>query len=413
MIAVNRLLILIFVILFPISAMAQNRNAVAADFQAWLGSTVWPKAQRAGVSRSTFETALSGVTPKWDLPDLVIPGERADTTQRQAEFRPPAGYFAAGSLNTNANTGRQLMQRHAQTLARIERQTGVPAQIIVAIWGRESSFGNARIPHNAFQILSTKGFLSTRASYFTDELIAALQMVERGYASPAAMKSSWAGALGQPQFMPSNYLKYAADGNGDGRADIWGSADDTLASIGAYLRDHGWSAGRDWGFEVNVPNTVSCAMEGPHQARRISDWAAMGIARVNGRPFPTAEARENGFLLMPAGRYGPAFVVTSNFTVLKAYNESDVYALFVGHVGDRMRYGVGGFSSGWSALDSFSRSDVRAMQQKLEAQGYDVGGADGLIGNRTRGAIGTWQTRNGMAATCYPNRAMLTAIAQQ
>ncbi len=305
------------------------------------------------------------------------------------------------------------MQRHAQTLARIERQTGVPAQIIVAIWGRESSFGNARIPHNAFQILSTKGFLSTRASYFTNELIAALQMVERGYASPAAMKSSWAGALGQPQFMPTNYLKYAADGNGDGRADIWGSADDTLASIGAYLRDHGWSAGRDWGFEVNVPNTVSCAMEGPHQARRISDWAAMGITRVNGRSFPAAEARENGFLLMPAGRYGPAFVVTSNFTVLKAYNESDVYALFVGHVGDRMRYGVGGFSSGWSALDSFSRSDVRAMQQKLEAQGYDVGGADGLIGNKTRGAIGAWQTRNGMAATCYPNRAMLTAIAQQ
>ncbi|MCK0120968.1 lytic murein transglycosylase [Loktanella sp. F6476L] len=393
--------------------MAQNRNAVAADFQVWLGSTVWPKAQRAGVSRSTFETALSGVTPKWDLPDLVIPGERADTTQRQAEFRPPAGYFAAGSLNTNANTGRQLMQRHAQTLARIERQTGVPAQIIVAIWGRESSFGNARIPHNAFQILSTKGFLSTRASYFTNELIAALQMVERGYASPAAMKSSWAGALGQPQFMPSNYLKYAADGNGDGRADIWGSADDTLASIGAYLRDHGWSAGRDWGFEVNVPNTVSCAMEGPHQARRISDWAAMGITRVNGRSFPAAEARENGFLLMPAGRYGPAFVVTSNFTVLKAYNESDVYALFVGHVGDRMRYGVGGFNSGWSALDSFARSDVRAMQQKLEAQGYDVGGADGLIGNKTRGAIGAWQTRNGMAATCYPNRAMLAAIAQQ
>lgn len=413
MTAVNRLLVLLCVILFPISAMAQNRDAVAADFQAWLGSTVWPKAQRAGVSRSTFETALSGVTPKWDLPDLVIPGERADTTQRQAEFRPPAGYFATGSLNTNANTGRQLMQRHAQTLARIERQTGVPAQIIVAIWGRESSFGNARIPHNTFQILSTKGFLSTRASYFTDELIAALQMVERGYASPAAMKSSWAGALGQPQFMPSNYLKYAADGNGDGRADIWGSADDTLASIGAYLRDHGWTAGRDWGFEVNVPNTVSCAMEGPHQARRISDWAAMGVTRVNGRSFPAAEARENGFLLMPAGRYGPAFVVTSNFTVLKAYNESDVYALFVGHVGDRMRYGVGGFSSGWSALDSFARSDVRAMQQKLEPQGYDVGGADGLIGNKTRSAIGAWQTRNGMAATCYPNRAMLAAIAQQ
>jgi lytic murein transglycosylase len=297
-------------------------------------------------------------------------------------------------------------------LSRIERQTGVPPQIIVAIWGRESSFGKAQIPHNAFQILSTKGFMSTRADYFTDELIAALLIVERGFAHPDAMKSSWAGALGQPQFMPTNYLKYAADGNGDGRADIWGSADDTLASIAAYMRAHGWSAGRDWGFEVTVPDAVSCALEGPHQARPIANWAAMGVTRVTGSPFPALEAQEDGFLLMPAGRYGPAFVVTSNFTALKAYNESDVYALYVGHVGDRMRYGVGGFRGAWQTLDGFSRADVQTMQQRLVAQGYDVGGADGLIGNKTRAAIGAWQTRNGMAATCYPNRAMIAALSR-
>lgn len=409
----TRLALAFCLFLKPVNAVAQDRAAISADFRAWLGTEVWPKAARAGVSQLTFETALSGVTLKWDLPDLVIPGQGAELVQRQAEFRPPAGYFAANALRNDATTGRNLLQRHANVLSRIEQQTGVPAQIIVAIWGRESSFGRAQIPHDAFQILSTKGFMSTRADYFTDELIAALQMVERGFVRRDAMKSSWAGALGQPQFMPSNYLKYAADGNGDGRADIWGSADDTLASIGAYLRNHGWTPGRDWGFEVAVPDAVSCALEGPHQARPISTWAAMGITRVNGRPFPAAEARENGFLLMPAGRFGPAFVVTSNFTALKAYNESDAYALFVGHVGDRMRYNVGGFRTAWQQIDPFSRGDVRAMQQRLVAQGYDVGGADGLIGNKTRSAIGAWQTRNGMAATCYPNRAMMTAIAQQ
>lgn len=400
-------------ILMPINTLAQDRAAITANYRTWLAETIWPKAADAGVSRLTFDTALSTLTPKWDLPDLVIPGQPTESTQRQAEFRPPAGYFARGALTNTATTGRNLLARHAATLRRVEQQTGVPAQIIVAIWGRESSFGQANIPHNAFQILSTKGFMSTRADYFTDELIAALQIVERGFANHDTMKSSWAGALGQPQFMPSNYLRYAVDGNGDGRADIWASADDTLASIGAYLRDHGWTPGRDWGFEVIVPDAVSCAFEGPHQARPIAAWAAMGITRVNGRPFPDAETREDGFLLMPAGRYGPAFVVTSNFTTLKAYNESDAYALFVGHAGDRMRYNVGGFRRAWDRIDPFSRADVRAMQQRLEAQGYDVGGADGLIGNKTRGAIGAWQTRNGMAPTCYPNRAMMAAIAAQ
>ncbi len=396
--------------LTPLALHAQDRGAITAQFNTWLGTTIWPIAQQNGVSRATFETALSGVTPKWDLPDLVYAGKPADTNLRQAEFRPPAAYFDARALSNNANTGRSLMARHADTLRRIEQQTGVPAQIIVAIWGRESSFGNAQIPHDAFQILSTKGFLSTRADYFTSELIAALVMVERGFATRNAMKSSWAGALGQPQFMPSNYLQYAADGNGDGRADIWGSPEDTLASIGVYLQKHGWQAGRDWGFEVTVPQNVSCAYEGPDQARKIQDWAAMGITRVSGNPFPSPEISENGFLLMPAGRLGPAFIVTANFTALKAYNESDAYALFVGHVGDRMKYGSGDFSGAWGTYDRLSRADITLMQQRLERLGYDVGGTDGLVGNKTRRSIGAWQTQNGLAATCAPSRSLLAAI---
>lgn len=364
------------------------------------------------MDRDTFETAMAGVAINWDLPDLVIPNAPQGGGDTQAEFRPPARYFAPSSVNTATNIGRSLLSSHARTLAQVERNTGVPARILLSIWGRESSYGRAKIPHDAFEILATKGFLSTRADYFTDELIAAFLLLDKGFATRRQMRSSWAGALGQPQFMPSNYLTYATDGDGDERADIWGSDADTLASIGAYLQSHGWRAGRDWGFEVTLPRAVSCALEGPDNARAISAWADMGINRVNGKPFPATELREDGFLLLPAGRFGPAFVVTSNFSVLKSYNESDAYALFVGHVGDRMQYGSGDFTKGWDQLDTMRRHDIAAAQRELIGLGYDVGGADGLIGNKTRRSIGAWQTQNGQPATCYPDNKTLRALLQ-
>jgi len=303
-----------------------------------------------------------------------------------------------------------MATRHAQALAAAEQRTGVPGRIVLGIWGRESVYGRADIPHNVFEVLGTKGFMSTRALYFTDELVAALQIAQRGDAPGGVLKSSWAGALGQPQFMPSNFLKYAADGTGDGRADIWGSQTDTIASIANYLARHGWVAGRDWGFEVSVPASVSCTLEGPDQARRISQWEAMGIARVSGRPFPAHESRSSGSLLMPAGRNGPAFIVTPNFYVLKDYNFSDLYALFVGHVGDRIQYGSVDFTARWGQVGGLLRSDVAMMQRALEGMGHDVGGVDGLAGFRTRRSIGRWQEAGGRAATCFPERAMKAAL---
>jgi len=292
----------------------------------------------------------------------------------------------------------------------VERATGVPGHIILAIWGRESGYGRVGIPHNVFEVLGTKGFMSTRADYFTQELIAALQIAQAGHAPSGAMKSSWAGALGQPQFMPSSFLKYAADGNGDGRADIWRSEVDTLTSIGNYLARHGWVKGRDWGFEVRVPASVSCTLEGPDQGRPINRWAAMGVTRVNGKAFPTHEQRGEGYLLMPAGRNGPAFIVTPNFYVLKDYNMSDLYALFVGHVGDRIAYGMGDFEGRWGNVGAMYRSDIAAMQRGLEAMGHDVGGADGLPGFKTRRSIGRWQEATGQRATCFPEPGMKAAL---
>ena len=406
-----RALILILALL-PFPALAQNKAAVERQFQTWLLQDIWPEARRRGVSRATFDAAFDGVRLNWDLPDLVPPGTKAQTPkrQRQAEFGSPGKYFNRGSLDGATAVGKQMMRAHAGTLGAVEKRTGVPGRIILGIWGRESGYGRVPIKHDVFEVLGTKGFMSTRAGYFRDELIAALQIAEAGHAPGSAMRSSWAGALGQPQFMPSNFLKYAADGDGDGRADIWRSEADTIASIGRYLREHGWVKGRDWGFEVRVPDGVSCTLEGPDQGKRIRDWAAMGISRVNGKPFPDHELRGEGFLLMPAGRNGPAFIVTPNFYVLKDYNMSDLYALFVGHVGDRIQYGMGDFTAGWGNVGGLLRSDVAVMQRALERMGHDVGGADGLAGFKTRRSIGRWQESRGTPATCFPEAGMKAAL---
>ncbi|WP_254440667.1 lytic murein transglycosylase [Ruegeria sp. HKCCA6837] len=390
------------------AALAQDRAEVERQFQTWLQEVVWPKARSKGVSRDTMQQAFSGVTLNWKLPDLVPPGQKAKTpkNQKQAEFGSPGRYFNSGSVQGTTSVGRKMAKQHSAILASIERETGVPGRIILAIWGRESGYGQVPIRHDAFRVLSTKAFMSTRAEYFTNELIAALQIAEAGYLPARDMKSSWAGALGQPQFMPSNYLTYARDGDGDGRVDIWGSPADTIASIGHYLDQHGWLNGRDWGFEVSVPANVSCALEGPDQGRPIHEWEKMGIRRILGRPFPGHERDGLGYLMMPAGRHGPAFLVTPNFYVLKEYNNSDLYALFVGHVGDRIQFGVGDFSGQWRPVGGLYRSDIAAMQRTLEKMGHDVGGADGLPGFKTRRSIGRWQTASGLAPTCSPEPAM-------
>jgi lytic murein transglycosylase len=382
------------------------------QFRAWLANDLWPEAQASGVSKRTFDAAFAGVTPNLKLPDLVLPGTRAETPkkQHQAEFGSPGNYFAEKTIGAVTAGGRARAGKYGKTLAAIEKRYGVPGGVVLAIWGRESGFGSAKIPYDAFEVLGTKAYLATRKDMFRSEVIGALVMLEKGLATRKAMKSSWAGALGQPQFLPTSFLKHAVDFDGDGVIDIWNSTPDTLASIANYLADYGWVAGRDWGFEVTVPQSVSCALEGPDQAKKISDWVSLGIQRVNGRPFPKSELKAEGFLLMPAGRSGPGFIVTPNFYVLKEYNESDLYALFIGHAADRIAGGDRRFVGEWGRVGGLYRSDVAAMQRGLEKLGYDVGGADGLPGFKTRRSIGDWQARSGQAPTCFPDGAIVEAL---
>ncbi|MEY1555618.1 lytic murein transglycosylase [Yoonia sp. R2331] len=402
----------ILALLIAAPAAAQDRAPVEAQFQTWLEEVIWPAAEERGVSRATFEATLGNVTLNWDLPSLAPPGfPPADTGFKQAEFRAPARYFNADNIAASGRIGAQLAARHAATLRALEDRFGVPGHILLAIWGRESGFGQVAIRDNPFPVLATRGFMGANATYFTSETLALLDIAQSGVVPLADLRSSWAGALGQPQMMPGSYLAYAADGNGDGRIDIWGSADDTLASIASFLALHDWQPGRDWGFEVVLPPTLSCGLEGPDNRKPIAQWVADGVTRPGGRAFPTHELSGDASLMLPAGRNGPAFLVTPNFYVLKRYNPSDLYALFVGHVGDRIAYGVGDFAAPWGNTDSLLRSDVARIQTALIALGHDVGGADGLVGYKTRRAIGRWQTATGRDATCFPSRAILAALA--
>lgn len=403
-----RLAALILVCVLALTGAA--RADLQGQYERFLEDTMWPKARSAGVSRATFDGAMGTKRLNTDIPGLVRPGQTTPQRIRQAEFSAPARYFNENNLGAIVSQGRRLASQHASTLAALERRYGVPGRIILAIWGRESAFGRVDIPHDAFQVLGTKAFMSTRPDLFRTELVAALQMVERGNATPAQMKSSWAGALGQPQFLPTSFLEHAVDIDGDGKPNIWTSVPDTLGSIAAYLDHFGWVSGRDWGFEVSVPADISCSFEGPDQGLKIRDWAAMGITRISGRPFPAHEMDLEAYLMMPAGRSGPAFIVTPNFYVLKQYNESDLYALFVGHAGDRIEWGSGRFKASWGRVDTLYRSEIAAMQRVLEGKGYDVGGADGLPGFKTRRSIGDWQQKNGRQPTCFPSKALIGAI---
>lgn len=392
----------------PFPAHAVSRADVEKQFRSWVQKDLWPDAAAAGVSKQRFSEALSGVRLNWELPDLVPPGTKPpkERKQSQAEFSSPGSYFSEKRLRDLAASGRTLAAAHASTLKRIEKAYGVPGAIILAIWGRESGFGRADIPHPEIEVLATKAFMSTRKDLFRKELIAALQIVERGDVAPDAMKGSWAGAMGQPQFMPTSYLNYAVDFDGDGHRDIWNSVPDSLASIANYLKQKGWQSGRGWGFEVSIPGNVSCAQEGPDLARPVAQWSSLGIDRVSGKAFPKAEMQADGMMLVPAGRHGPEFIVSPNFYVIKEYNNSDLYALFIGNLADRIAYGSGAFKGSWGNVGKMLRSDVLAMQQALVEKGYDVGKVDGLPGYKTRRSLGDWQQRNGLTPTCFPDASL-------
>ena len=377
-----------------------------AAFAAWLQS-LWPQAQALGISRATFETATRGLDPDLTLPDLILPGRPERPAAGQPEFvTTPADYLKEPAIERLAGDARKFYDRYRAPLDAIERQFGVPATIVLAIFGRETDFGRAADVRNAIRVLATQAYLGRRKEQFLTEFLLALKIVDQGQIKLAEMKSSWAGAMGLTQFLPSDYLKYAVDFDGDGRADIWHSVPDALASAAKQLLGEGWQPGLRWAYEVHPPADVDCTVGVPSHTMTIGEWLDRGFKPAYGRVLSPAERAETASLLQPAGLYGPSFLATKNYFAIKEYNFSDLYVLFVGHLSDRIT-DPRPFETPWTNIVQLPTADLDRMQQLLTARGYYHDKIDGKAGMLTRAALGEYQKRNGLKVDCWPSATVL------
>jgi len=367
--------------------------AANPDFASFLQG-LWPKAEAAGVSRETFEAAVSGLAPEMGV--LAEP-------KAQAEFTVSIPAYLAGAVtNSRVARGRAVAAELAGPLRAVESRTGVPAKIMTAILGVESNFGAATGGADVLRVLATLAWKGHRRETFIDEFVAALVMLQRGVPR-ARLRGSWAGAMGQPQFMPSAYLKFAESYSGAGAADIWSSRADALASIGSFLSKSGWTAALPWAVEVRLPDGFDYAAFDLD----LSQWRALGVTGADGGALPASGAAS---LYLPAGANGPAFLISDNFEVIRQYNTSDAYAMSVGVLADR----IAGRETPlvpWPKVAPLSTADVKAMQELLAQRGLYRGTIDGKLGRAARNAVHAYQLAEGIQpADGFATKAVLARL---
>jgi membrane-bound lytic murein transglycosylase B len=356
---------------------------------------LWPAAKARGVSRATFEEALDGVEPD---PKIIA------LTRKQSEFVRPIWDYINGAVSAQRlERGRQMAAEWSKTLAAVERTYGVPRSVVLGVWGMETNFGSFTGSIYVVRALATLAYTGYRGDFFKEELLTALEILEQEHVDRTRMLGSWAGAMGQTQFMPSSFMKYAVDGDRDGRRDIWGSVPDALASTANYLRRQGWKPGLPWGFEVKLPR----GFDYRHLAQNFARWHALGVSRVDGRAMPRSG---DATLFLPGGAGGPAFLVTGNYDVIKSYNSSDAYAMGVAHLGERLMGGPA-IQGAWPTSEPLLGKDERQeLQQRLSHLGFYEGEADGKLGSKTREAVRNFQLRRGLVPDGYADVAVLRQL---
>jgi len=373
-------------------------------------ASLWPEAKEQGVSRATFDAETRGLDPDYKLPDLLLPGRPATGAPSQAEFvQVPADYIKEASIARLAAYGERLMQQYRPALDQIEKRFGVPAPVVLAIWGRETDFGRYTLPYDGLRVLATQAYVGRRKDQYRTEFILALKMLSDGVVSRKDLRASWGGAVGLTQFLPSEYYKHGVDIDGDGKVDLWHSVPDALGSAAQQLTNKGWQSGLRWAYEVKAPANVDCTMGVPEVTKPIGQWLRAGFEPVRGQRLSAAEQAQPASLLQPEGIYGPAFLTTKNYFVIKEYNFSDLYVLFVGHLADRMTSPLP-FATPWSASKQLRTTDVEAMQKGLTRLGLYNDKLDGKAGMLTRAALGTFQKKAGLKVDCWPSENVLQAI---
>ena len=372
----------------------------AANFSRCLEG-LWPDAAKRGVTRATFDTYTNGLTPDLRIMDLM------DT---QPEFTKAFWDYLDLLVSENRiKRGREILAQYRTVFDAVEKAYAVDRHAITAIWGIESNFGTQGGDRSVVRSTATLACVGRRQAYFKDELLATLEILNRGDVKPDHLKGSWAGAFGPTQFMPTAFKRYAVDFDGDGRRDVVESVPDLVASTANNLKLDGWVPGQTWGYEVTLPEGFNYLVADGAKAMPVKDWEKLGVARVNGKAFPRPADRATLFL--PAGANGPAFLMLNNFRVLMKYNPAEAYALAIGHLGDRLR-GDPPLVTAWPRQERVLTSAERyEMQQHLVRLGFDIGGEpNGRLNAKSRSAIRNFQASRGLVPDGFATADMLDRL---
>jgi len=353
-----------------------------------------------GITAETFDTATAGIAP---IPSI------ATMNANQPEFSKPVwSYLDSAVSPRRIADAKAMLARYGDVLARIEASSGVPKEILVAIWGMESNFGADSGSFNLFAALATLAYDGPRADYARPEFFAALKLYQDQHYPLSEMVASWAGAFGQTQFTPTTFFKYAADGDGDGKIDLWTSAPDALASAARLLAAQGWTKGQSWGYEVTLPAGFPYEDADTGTQKTVAEWRALGVKTADGALLPQSDDRAGIYL--PAGARGPAFLVLPNFSVILKYNNAASYALAVGLLADRMAGGAP-VKHAWPRDERpLSRDERIRFQSNLAKLGFDPGTPDGVLGRKTRAALRQYQKSKGIAPDGFATASLLAML---
>lgn len=370
-----------------------------AAFALWI-EDFKKQALASGLSEKTLTEAFADVK----LNPKVL---KADAFQ--PEFSKPIWSYLDGAASPyRIKKGKEALETHKGLFAELQEKYEVQSRFIVAIWGLETSFGAITGDYSVIEALATLAFHGRRAKFGRTQLMAALEIIEAGDKSAAGLTGSWAGAMGHGQFIPTTYLAYAIDHDGDGKRDIWDNQGDAFASISNYLTQSGWQPGQDWGREVKLPETFDYTLADRRNLRDMKEWRAAGITFINEDPVPDVD--RSAAIIVPAGHTGPAFLIFENFRAILRYNNSTAYALAIGLIADQVAGGNGVIRDWPRDMTPLSKSQRKELQRRLAARGIPTGGIDGILGGKTRNAIRTFQKQNHMIADGFATTELLEKL---
>lgn len=389
-----------FTVLLAMLVAATAAPAAPDDgFQRWL-ETLRAEALAHGIRASTFDAAFAGVVP---IPRVV------ELDRRQPEFTQTFwSYLDKRVTPSRIARGQEMLARHRDVLDAVSRRYGVQPRFLVAFWGLETNYGGNTGSYSLVAALATLAYDTRRSDFFREQLLAALELMDQGDV-PIDATSSWAGALGHPQFMPTSYRAYAVDFDGDGRRDLWNSVADVFASAANFLAAAGWRDDQTWGREVRLPSGFDYAQSGLEVVKPLAEWQRLGVRKAGGGDLPAVDIE--GSVIVPGGAAGgAAFIVYSNFKSIMAWNRSILYAVAVGHLSDRLIGKPPLQASRPAAEVPLARGEVMEMQDLLSRLGLDAGEADGIVGPATRKAVRAFQAEAALPSDGYPTAALLDRL---